>query len=173
MRARLAEQTERLRRTARDVSWVARDNFHVTLKFLGAVDETRVTQVADAVTAAAAGLAPFDLEVRGLGAFPSPMRARVIWAGAGEGAAAAATLGARVDAALAGLGFPREERPFASHVTLGRVRTPSRNPVLARALAAGAAHDFGRVPVARASLMQSRLSPGGARYTELAAGPLG
>ena len=163
----------RLRHVARDVAWVAPDNFHLTLKFLGAVDASRVPSIGDAVAAAVAGVAPFSLALRGLGAFPSPARARVIWAGAVEGAEVAATLAGRVDAALGGLGFPREDRPFASHITLGRVRSAGRNPALAEALADGATRDLGAVPIARVSLMQSQLSPRGARYTELSRAPLG
>jgi 2'-5' RNA ligase len=155
------------------VAWVAPDNFHLTLKFLGAVDESRVPAVADAMLTAVVGVPPFTLTLRGLGAFPSPRRARVIWAGAHEGTEIAAVLAGRVDAALGGLGFPREERPFASHITLGRVRTPARNPVLADALAAAAVRDLGAVPITRVSLMQSQLSPRGARYTELRHAGLG
>ena len=90
----------------------------------------------------------------------------MLWAGAAAGGTEAATLAAGVDDALAALGFPRETRPFAAHVTLGRVRAPRANPRLAAALDAPA--PFGRQRVARLSLMRSELSPRGARYTELA-----
>jgi RNA 2',3'-cyclic 3'-phosphodiesterase len=63
------------------------------------------------------------------------------------------------------LGLPRESRPFAAHVTLGRVRETRRNPALAAALARPA--ECGRLPVTRVSLMRSELNPRGARYTEL------
>ncbi len=108
--------------------------------------------------------------MRGLGAFPTPTRPRVIWAGVDEGAAQAATLARRVDEALVALGFAPEPRAFAAHVTLGRVRAPRANPRLAEALAASGT--FGRQRVDRLVLMRSQLSPRGARYTELAAAPL-
>ena len=94
----------------------------------------------------------------------------MLWAGVEAGREAAAALAAGVDEALAALDFPRETRPFAAHVTLGRVRAPRANPRLAQALDAGAI--FGRQRVARVSLMRSDLSPRGARYTELAGLPL-
>jgi 2'-5' RNA ligase len=94
----------------------------------------------------------------------------VLWAGVAAGGAEAATLAARVDDALAALGFPREARPFAAHVTLGRVRAPRANPRLATAL--DAPEPFGRQRVARVCLMRSELSSRGARYTELAGLPL-
>jgi 2'-5' RNA ligase len=155
------------------VAWVAADNFHVTLKFLGEVAAASLPQIEATLGAAAAPAAPFTLGVRGLGAFPSPARARVIWAGAAEGAGAAIRLAARVEEALEPLGFVRETRPFVPHVTLGRAREPRRRPALAAALAAGATREFGRVAVARVSLMRSALSPRGSRYTELRAFELG
>jgi 2'-5' RNA ligase len=155
------------------VSWVAPENLHVTLKFLGNVDPTRLDAVRSALAAAAPAREAFDLAVQGLGAFPSPTRPRVIWAGVGAGEAPAAALAGRVEELLVPLGFAREARPFAAHVTLGRVREPRPDAALAEALAAGAARPFGLVRVARLSLMRSELSPRGARYTELAGWPLG
>lgn len=144
---------------------MAAGNLHVTLKFLGQIDDARVPAIADAIGSAASRTAPFDVAVRGLGAFPNASRPRVVWAGLG-GARALGAVADEVDGALAALGLPRESRPFAAHVTLGRVREPRRNPALAEALARPA--DFGRLPVTRVSLMRSDLHPGGARYTELA-----
>lgn len=155
---------------ARDVAWVARDNVHLTLKFLGNIEAARRDAVAGALSDAAAGCPGFELSVRGLGAFPTPARPRVLWAGVDAGAAQAATLARRVDETLAALGFAPEPRAFAAHVTLGRVRAPRANPRLAEALAAS--RTFGRQRVDRLVLMRSQLSPRGARHTELAGAPL-
>jgi 2'-5' RNA ligase len=94
----------------------------------------------------------------------------VLWAGIGEGAAAAADLAGRIDTALEPLGWAPQTRPFSAHVTLGRVRAPRAARRLAAALAAGT--PAGRQPVTHVALMRSVLSPRGARYTELAALPL-
>lgn len=170
VRQRLATAVEGLRPHATDVAWVAPANLHVTLKFLGQVDEARVLAFAEALTGAAAGHRAFDVVVRGLGAFPSPTRPRVLWAGLDGDAGRLAALAESVDAACGGLGVPRETRAFAAHVTLGRVREPRRQPTLADALARGG--EFGRVGVGRVALMRSELSPRGARYSELALCPL-
>jgi 2'-5' RNA ligase len=154
------------------VAWVAPDNLHLTLKFLGGIDEARVQSVIDALHTAVRGHPPFDIEVGGLGAFPSRTRARALWAGFLAGGDRLAALAAAVDDALAGLGVPREDRAFSPHITLGRVRAPGRAPALADALTAGAAQRFGRVAVAEVALMRSDLSPRGARYTRLATIPL-
>jgi len=166
VRARLAAAVERLRPLAPGVGWVTRDNVHLTVKFLGGVESPRLAAIESALTTAAAGHGIFELSVQGLGAFPTRMRPRVLWAGVAEGAAELTALASRIDDALHALGIPRETRPFAAHVTLGRVREPRANPRLAGAL--DSTETFGRQPVTRISLMRSDLSPRGARYTELA-----
>jgi 2'-5' RNA ligase len=119
-----------------------------------------------ALDRAVAGTVPFTVTVAELGAFPSPGRARVIWAGITDGAAELTRLAGRVDRELAAIAFPADDRPFSPHVTLGRVREPRRQPRLADALAPRAA-PFGAVAVDRLCLMRSQLSPRGARYSEL------
>ena len=170
MRRALAASVEQLRPVANDVTWVGPDNFHLTLKFLGPVDTGRIPDVTEALMSVAEACPSFHLGIRGLGAFPSPARPRVLWAGIDAGAAPAAALAARVDDGLEALGFKREARAFSPHVTLGRARQPHAQPRLAEALVSTLF--LGRVEVASISLMRSDLSPRGARYTELAAAPL-
>jgi 2'-5' RNA ligase len=165
VRRRLGVEIGRLRDVAREVAWVAEPNLHITLKFLGQVDEARIPAIVDALQATASRRPPFDVVVRGLGAFPSAARPRVVWAGL-EDVGALGALAGEVDAALAALGFLPESRPFAAHVTLGRLREPRRNPALAAALAGPV--ELGRLAVTRVSLMRSDLSNSGTRYTELA-----
>ncbi len=137
------------------------------MKFLGATDEARLADVVDALDRATVGAVSFPLGVRGLGAFPTPTRPRVIWAGIDDGREPLAVLANAVDRELAGLGVPREPRPFTAHVTLGRVREPRRRPGFGAALVPSE-RAFGTATVARLSLMRSDLSPRGARYSELA-----
>ncbi len=173
MRAALARAIDRLRRTAHHVAWVATANLHVTLKFLGQVDASRLDEIAAGLRAAAAGVRTFEAAVTGLGAFPLPMRPRVVWAGVGEGAPAMVELVGRVEAALTAVGVPAEARAFSPHITLGRVRVPRRDPRLADLLAAAAREEFGRLRVQRVALMESQLSPQGSRYAERASASLG
>jgi RNA 2',3'-cyclic 3'-phosphodiesterase len=170
LRQQLATAIDRLRPHAADVAWVAPANLHVTLKFLGQVEETRVSALADALRTALVDQPPLEVAVRGLGAFPSPTRPRVLWAGLEDVTRGMTALAERVDGCCAHLGFPAETRDFAAHVTLGRVREARRQPALADVLARPA--DFGRLRVERVSLMRSELSPRGARYSELFAAPL-
>jgi 2'-5' RNA ligase len=172
VRDALGRRIEELGRVTDGVGWVATGNLHVTLKFLGHVDEARVAEIQAALDRAVGGAAPFELGVERLGAFPTATRPRVIWAGMADGVAALGELAARVDAELARVGFEPEARAFSAHVTLGRVREPRRNPGLTAAIEKGASERFGTVRVDRVSLMRSDLSPRGARYTELSSHPL-
>lgn len=149
------------------VSWVATPNLHVTFKFLGQVDRARIDAVRAALDRAVAGVPRFEIAVDGLGAFPTVTRPRVIWAGIGRGREPLGDLAGRVERALADQGFAPEDRPFSPHVTLGRVREPRRDARLEAALTEGAQERFGTLAVERVSLMQSELSPRGARHTEL------
>ena len=151
---------------------MAAENFHITLKFLGGVDDTRIATLTDALRGAADGERAFDLEIVGLGAFPSATRPRVLWAGIAAGLEPLTAIAARVEGAMTTQGVAPEERPFSPHVTLGRVREPRRAPALSEALAASATRRFGHVAIESIALMRSDLSPRGARYTELARLPL-
>lgn len=172
IRARLASAVDGLRGAAPGVAWVAEANLHVTLKFLGRVDAARLDDVIRALRGAVAGEAALSMEVKGLGAFPTPTRPRVIWAGVAGGGEACSAVAAIVEHALAPLGFGTEARAFSPHITLGRVREPRRAERLAALIRAGIAIDFGTMPVRSVSLMRSDLSPRGARYTELSSFPL-
>jgi 2'-5' RNA ligase len=167
IRQRLAQEVDALRGHASGVAWVAAENLHITVKFLGGVDEARLADVAAALERAAT-VPAFEVEIRGLGAFPTASRPRVLWAGA-PGAPGFTRLAEGVDQTLVALGFSPEARGFTPHVTLGRVREPRRDLALTEALEAAAARPFGTLRVERVSLMRSDLSPRGARYTELAA----
>jgi RNA 2',3'-cyclic 3'-phosphodiesterase len=172
VRAAVAAEIARLRPLAPRVGWVAAPNLHLTLKFLGELPSDALEQVKDGLTEAVAGVAPFSLHFHGLGAFPGMARPRVLWVGVAEGGQAAQALQVRVEAALGGRGFPRDERPFSPHLTVGRVREPRGLAGLQQAIARDARMDFGRLEVRTLSLMRSDLSPGGSRYTELAVFPL-
>jgi 2'-5' RNA ligase len=160
-------------RAAGEVKWVAPENVHLTLQFLGAVPEERVADVERAVAAAAAASRPLRLEVRGAGGFPSARRPRVLWAGVGGDVEALSALVAGLGRLLAPLGYPPEERSFSPHLTLGRARDARGAPGLGGALAHASA-DEGVPWLADAlTLFQSRLSPSGPRYHVLARAPLG
>jgi len=115
-----AESLQRRAKDARlDLKWVAPVNYHVTLKFLGATRADAVGAVRDALETAVIGVEPFKFRTARLGAFPSLEKASVVWAGV-EGPLD--DLAARIDQAMAGIGYAAEKRAFHAHVTLARLR---------------------------------------------------
>jgi len=101
--------------------WTAAQQLHLTLAFLGDLDGVELADVCVAARCAAAEHAPFDADLRGLGAFPQAGRARVAWVGWGAGAGAVAALHSALVRALA---RPADRRPFSPHVTIARARDP-------------------------------------------------
>ncbi len=159
---------ERLRTAGADLTWVAPRNMHLTVKFLGDVPEGDIPEICRAVEQAVASAAPFELEIRGAGAFPSTSRPRTIWLGTGDGERELAAVAEKIEAALEELGFAREDRAFHGHLTLGRVRRPS--PALAalgRMLQDKAAIEIGRTPIREVVVFSSRLAPSGPTYEAL------
>jgi RNA 2',3'-cyclic 3'-phosphodiesterase len=136
---------------------------HVTLRFLGEVDPSSIERVVAAMPAAVATVAPFDLGLGGVGAFPSPERPRVVWRAVQEGADEVRRLARSVGDALAPVGWPPEPGEFVPHVTLFRVRSP-RDRRRAGDLLEGRVA-LPAVPVVRVravALKESRLGPNGA-----------
>ena len=172
VRERLAVVQHRLQGVRADVSWVRPGNIHLTLKFLGEVEPARLDQIRTALEEVARASEPCEAAVSGVGSFGGRIP-RVVWAGITEGAEALTALAGRVDAAMAGIGFPRETRPFSPHLTLGRVRSSRNAAEFLAALRAEARADFGRTPVAAFYLMESQLNPQGSIYTVVGSFPLG
>jgi 2'-5' RNA ligase len=167
-----AQQALRAAAPRTDVRWAAPNQLHLTLKFLGAVADDRVPAVSAALDGVARDTAPVPLSAAGLGAFPNPRRARVLWSGIGTGTEALAALAAAIDRALAALGFPAETRPFSAHLTLGRVRTPRGAERLADAVAGAGASSYGSWTATELVLYESRLRPTGAVHTPVSRHPL-
>jgi 2'-5' RNA ligase len=165
--ARLAALQQELRRTDARVSWTRPEGMHLTLKFLGDVPEAQIGSIGDALQPVAAARAPFAISIASTGGFPTLRRPRVVWAGVQGGTEALVDLAAGVDAALTGLGFPPEGRPFSPHLTLGRIKESGHLDPLIALLQAHAADQFGEMTVQEILLFQSELSPKGARYTPL------
>ena len=97
---------------------------HLTLKFLGEVPPEDIPRLSSALESVGQQGGPFDATISGFGAFASARRARILWAGIGQGAERLITLARAVEGLLEAEGFAREEKPFVPHLTLGRARRP-------------------------------------------------
>jgi len=164
----LAQAVSQLRAEVRPVRWVRPQSMHLTLKFLGEIEERLSAGIAEQLAVAASAFAPFSFEVRGLGCFPSAPRARIIWAGIEGRTDTLEALAGAVEVSLKPLGFEPEKRPFSAHVTLGRCRSQVNAEPLRAAIEQHRRSSFGVVDVDCLRLMRSRLEPGGAVYSQLA-----
>ena len=145
------------------IKWTKKENIHLTLKFLGEVPDEALTSICNALRVACSAHAPFEARLGGLGAFPSPRRARVIWTGVKEGSGEMSALASSVESTLEPLGFRREGRAYVPHATLGRTRGRPVNIDLHETNAP-------KIPVFRvtgAELTKSTLNPGGSIYETL------
>ena len=168
--AELERQQLACRRACRDARWTRPEGIHLTLKFLGEISDAQVESVKEAL-AGLAELRKFPVEVRRFGFFPEARRPRVFWAGV-DAPEALATLAARVEQAMEGLGFPREHRAFNPHLTLARFKIPRPHPELAALVEKLKDLSFGRFEASEFFLFESRLSPQGAQYRKVARFPI-
>jgi RNA 2',3'-cyclic 3'-phosphodiesterase len=156
---------QQLERLGRPVTTVAKDQLHVTLKFLGDTQSTLIPNVAQVLQETAAAEAAFNIRLVGTGAFPHLGRPSVIWAGLQQ-AAPLVQMQGRLEQALEPLGFARESRPFHPHLTLARVK--ARPPhELTEIVKQHEFTDFGMAAICSVELYQSELKPQGPQYTVL------
>jgi 2'-5' RNA ligase len=152
-----------LRATRADIRWVSGEGIHLTLKFLGPIDETQALGVKEILKDVASHHHAFPLRLEGTGAFPGEISPRVLWVGlAGEPELLA--LQDDLDNALEAKGFEREKRAFSPHLTLGRVKGPERVAKAVNELAKHREESFGAMTVRKVALFESLLHPDGAEY---------
>ncbi|MBN2453398.1 MAG: RNA 2',3'-cyclic phosphodiesterase [Candidatus Omnitrophica bacterium] len=154
-----------------DVKWADPASIHLTLKFLGEINDEKCADVKSALDAIAGSVRPFEMTLKALGAFPEMRHPRVIWVGLDRGASEATALAGLVESALSELGFAKEERPFSPHLTIGRVRSPLNRDKLIDKISSVSAgfqpSDAGSYKVSSIILFQSTLTPKGSIYSKL------
>jgi len=153
------------------VRWIPAENLHLTLKFLGNVEEAQVASIRSVLREALAGAVAVPVTAAGLGVFPDARRPRVLWVGlAGR---ELARLAGRVEGALEPLGFENAATAFRPHATIGRWRRPElRGKDLREELARWRDREFGTFRIDEVTLFRSVLQPVGAVYTALEVFPL-
>lgn len=149
--------------------WVRPENLHVTLKFIGHVDNGKL----DAIRAALSEVrldSPVELRFRGLGFFPNGKRPRVFWAGI-EASPNLAPLAGEIEDRLAKVAIAGETREFAPHLTLARFDPPGISDGLSAIAQENVAREFGTVRTGEFHLFESKTKSSGAEYTPLASFP--
>lgn len=172
IRREIGKVQERLRKMIRgDLRWVRTESIHLTLKFFGDIPRNAVPGISAAAGGVAAGFAPFDLSIGGVGVFPDIDRPRVVWLGMNGEVERLAAFQQELERAIQAIGFPREERPFRPHLTLARIKSPKGVMGLAQVLERGGDYAAGRFTAAGLVLFKSDLTPGGAIYSRIAEYP--
>lgn len=151
--------------------WVDPSSVHLTLKFLGNVNAKMIDEVKKGLEADAACFQPFVLRTNDTGFFPNLHRIRVFWLGLGGDSEKLLGLQSRIEESTAKLGFPRESRPFAAHLTLARLKdgcTLEDQRTFAETVGSLKFQPGYTMKVSSVSLMRSQLTPAGAVYTRFA-----
>ena len=156
-----------LKTFGRGVRWVRHDGIHITLKFLGDVEETQIDRIAERLRTIANDFAPFSLTITGKGAFPNFRRPRTFWLGLSAPENTILSIQERIEEALEQEGFERDNRRFTPHLTLGRVKFPDRTiSKIAAELERMKVEEI-EFDIREIVLMKSDLQPTGAVYTPL------
>jgi len=169
----LVRVQETLRRADAAVKWVERENLHLTLKFLGELDEGRVDALKGLLAAEAARWRPMTLRYAGIGTFPEGGVPRVVWAGATGDVERLAGLASAVERHAEAVGVPRERHPFVAHLTIGRVKSDRNVKRLLAAIEPQRQVPLGRDGIASFTLLRSTLGSAGPVYDALETFPLG
>src|SRR5262245_24921833 len=173
IRKRLLEVREQLRKADADVKWVEEATLHITLKFLGWVEDDAIATLKDLLAAEVPRWPVLRLEYSGVGTFPERGAPRVVWAGCGGDVAKLGDLAAAVERAAEQVGVPKEDRPFRPHLTIGRVKSPRNAKALQALIPVYRDTPFGSDTVTEVVLFESTLRPQGPIYTPRATFPLG
>ena len=154
------------------MSWVPAENLHLTLAFLGHVFESTLEPLRAGLDQVTAEVRPFRMSVKGAGTFGRSGFPRVVWAGIEGPPPELQRVHVGLKALLEALKIPQEDRPFAPHITLGRVKGPDTAHALTSALASIKNDAFGDIHVERLLIMRSHLEEPRVRYSVLHVSPL-
>ncbi|MGL4424265.1 MAG: RNA 2',3'-cyclic phosphodiesterase [Gemmataceae bacterium] len=172
-RSAITRAQSHLARTGAQVKWARPTNLHITLAFLGDIDDTDLAAVCRLAQQVARRTEPFRLSFQGLSAFPNTRRPKTIWVGLADGLEPLQEFCSILAEPLAAMGFRQDDRPFTPHITLGRVSDEASADLLAELLPDYAETPFGQVDLEEL-LVYNSLSRGGERdYTIVGRGLLG
>jgi len=168
IRAQFVSLQEELAIIEPEVKWVEPENMHLTLLFLGEVDQRETIDICRAAQRAIREIPAFVMSVEAAGCFPNIRRPRTLWVGVGKGTDEVCALHDAIEAPLLEMGnYRRETRGYTPHITLGRVRSEGSSDALAKALQAHQTWSAGEVTVSEVCVMSSVLGTDGPTYAVL------
>jgi 2'-5' RNA ligase len=171
IKAEVSAFQEAFEETRASIKWTRPESMHLTLKFLGEIDEARLSEVVNVVQKVTAKHQQMTLRLSGIGVFPHLRNPRIFWVGLSGETEKFASLAEEIDLSLAELGFPREERSYNPHLTIGRFKSPLGAPEL---ISHARQHPLQVLTfcVSEVTVMRSVLNPRAAVYTTLFNFPL-
>ena len=149
-----------------DVKLVEPQNIHITLKFLGDVQEDKINDIEQIMKDSVKEIEPFTIKLSETGVFPNQNYIRVVWIGIKD-AETIETISRSIDERLSQLGFKKEKRGFSAHLTIGRVKTAKNKQLLLKAIEDYKDFEFSTQDVNSIKLKKSDLTPKGPIYTTL------
>lgn len=167
IRAEIFEEIKYLKSHFPKIRWVNPENLHITLKFLGDVEENDIEDICAAIDTVTENREGFSLEVVNLGCFPDMKYPRIVWAGCGEGSAYAADLVKALDDELKDLGFKPENHKYTPHITIGRVKQPSFAKGIETIISDAPRIEFGFLDISNITLFMSELKKTGPVYSPI------
>ncbi len=156
-----------LRSTHAEVGWTNFKKIHLTLKFFGNIEESRIDPIFKSIEEPVRKTLPFSLKVRGVGAFPHMKNPRVIWIGLVDEKEVLSSFQKQIETQLEKIGIQPEDRPFHPHLTLGRMKSSRGKEELVKRMERHREEEFGGFQVERVVLFKSDLKPTGPIYTPL------
>jgi len=163
--SRLAAAQKLLRETGADLKFVEPQNIHVTMRFLGDISLGMVDNIHEAMKNVK--FTPFNIQLRGLGVFPTLNFPRVVWAGMSEGVEQLKSIFAQLEPQLRALGFSADAYGFSPHLTIARVKSGVNKQLLAELITKKADYEFGTIKADCLRLKRSQLSPRGPSYSTI------
>ena len=161
---RLSSFLQELGKVSKKIKWVKNEGMHLTLKFLGEIEEKKIPEVESLLKEISGNCPSFVLRLRGTGTFPEGRKnPRVLWVGIEESQGLKA-IQTKLEGELGKIGFPREKREFHPHLTVGRIKPHSYLGGIFSLLEKNKESDFGEMEVKKISFFQSVLKPTGAEY---------
>jgi 2'-5' RNA ligase len=166
LKSKIGQVQDSLKQHGGNVSWTRPQNIHLTLKFLGDVEEIRIAGIAAAIEEVVGKYPTFTLIPSGQGVFPTPKAPRVFWVGVKDESNTLPELAREIEERLEEFGFEKEKRRFTPHLTIGRARQPNKAAELGKAFLET---NFSAEPFEATEIivMQSELNPAGSIYTPL------
>ncbi len=158
-----------LKKTLPPMNWVRPESIHLTLRFLGSIESSCISQLLSVLKPIGDKTDKFSLDVRGVGVFPNRQRPTIFWVGVSGQTQNLQRLVLKIAVALEPLGFPREEKIHHPHLTLARIKrdNASVGSALLERGALESDHHLGTLTVDRFVLFQSDLNSTGPCYISL------